>query len=82
MLLGFPVSGVNVENAHIPPGGGVALFTDGLIEDRDVLLEDNLERLRRLPVDPDPDKYSAQIINEFGSREDDVALIILNRHPA
>ncbi|QXJ23120.1 SpoIIE family protein phosphatase [Actinomadura graeca] len=82
VLLGFPLSDVRIERTAIPPGGVVALFTDGLIEDRDVPLTDNLERLRLMPLDDDLEKYCDQVLDEFGHREDDVALIVLRRDPA
>ncbi|WP_018655584.1 fused response regulator/phosphatase [Actinomadura flavalba] len=79
ILLGFPVSGVDVENTTVPPGGAVALYTDGLIEDRDVSLSDNLERLRQMPFGGDAEAYCDRVLGEFGHREDDVALIVLHR---
>ncbi|MFI6515535.1 SpoIIE family protein phosphatase [Spirillospora sp. NPDC050679] len=82
VLLGFPFSDVKVERTVVPPGGMVAMFTDGLIEDRGVLLTDNLERLRLMPLEDDLEKYSDRVLEEFGYREDDVALIVLRRDPA
>jgi len=35
-----------VERASLPPGGTLLLMTDGLVEDRHVLIDDNLEKLR------------------------------------
>ena len=67
------------------PGDGSAarsrhrLITDGLIEDRDVALSDNLERLRLMPFDIGLEKYSADVLAEFGHREDDVAMIVVCR---
>ncbi|WP_067474583.1 fused response regulator/phosphatase [Actinomadura hibisca] len=82
VLLGFPFSDVHVERTAVEPGGVVALFTDGLIEDRGVLLTDNLERLRLMPPEDDVEKYSDRVLDEFGHREDDVALIVLRRDPS
>ncbi|MFD0684293.1 fused response regulator/phosphatase [Actinomadura fibrosa] len=85
VLLGFPVEKVAIEEAVVPPGGTVVLMTDGLIEDRDIPLADNLERLRAVAVevggeaDGDPERFSDRVIAEFGHREDDVALIVLRR---
>ncbi|MEU5881452.1 fused response regulator/phosphatase [Spirillospora sp. NPDC047279] len=82
VLLGFPVSEVRVEHTTVPPGGVVALFTDGLIEDRGVPLTDNLDRLRLMRLDGDLEKYSDRVLDEFGHREDDVALVVLRRDPS
>jgi CheY-like chemotaxis protein len=81
VLLGFPVGEVGVQQTVVPPGGAVALFTDGLIEDRGVSLSENLERLRLMPFHIDLEKYSSKVLDEFGHREDDVALIVLRRDP-
>ncbi|RAY11563.1 serine/threonine protein phosphatase [Actinomadura craniellae] len=81
ILLGFPVDEVALEETEIPPGATAVLFTDGLIEDRGIPIDDNLERLRRLCTETEGDleTFRDRIIAEFGHREDDVALIALRR---
>ncbi|MQY08126.1 fused response regulator/phosphatase [Actinomadura macrotermitis] len=83
LLLGFPADQIALEETVVPPGGTVVLITDGLIEDRDVSLSVNLERLRVIAADVDDDleRYSDRIIAEFGHREDDVALVVIRRDP-
>jgi serine phosphatase RsbU (regulator of sigma subunit) len=82
MLLGTPVDDPHVEHAVLPPGGMILLFTDGLVEERRIALDDNLERLRRAAGDtrdPDLDAFADRILGLFGPREDDVALIAVRR---
>ncbi|WP_119732107.1 fused response regulator/phosphatase [Thermomonospora amylolytica] len=81
LLLGFPAEDISVEEVRVPPGGLVLLHTDGLVEDRGVPISDNLERLRVLAADADPDleAFSDRVLAAFGRREDDVAMIVLRR---
>jgi serine phosphatase RsbU (regulator of sigma subunit)/FixJ family two-component response regulator len=82
MLLGAPVDAPHVERVTLAPGGTILLVTDGLVEDRSSRLDDNLGRLRRAAADPRPeslDDFTDRILELFGAREDDVALIALRR---
>jgi serine phosphatase RsbU (regulator of sigma subunit)/FixJ family two-component response regulator len=82
MLLGTPIDDPHVEQAVLPPGGTILLFTDGLVEERRMALDDNLERLRRAAGDTrdaDLDAFTDRILGLFGPREDDVALIAVRR---
>jgi serine phosphatase RsbU (regulator of sigma subunit)/DNA-binding NarL/FixJ family response regulator len=82
MLLGTPVDHPHAERVTVPPGGMLLMLTDGLIEERQVALDDNLERLRLAalePGDPSLDAFTDRILALFGAREDDVALITLRR---
>ncbi len=81
MLLGTPIDDPHVEYAVVPPGGMVVLFTDGLVEDRDGALDDNLQRLRLAAAgaSSDIDAFTDHVLGIFGPREDDVALIALRR---
>jgi hypothetical protein len=57
-------------------------FTGGLVEDRGGALDDNLERLRVAALDASDtslDALNDRILELFGRREDDVALIALRR---
>ena len=65
-----------------PSGGTVLLFTDGLVEDRRVILDDNLEKLRATALraaDADVEDFANQVMSAFGPSEDDVAMIVLRR---
>jgi hypothetical protein len=81
VLIGFPADVVSVEHLVVPPGGAVVLITDGLVEDRGVPLDDNLDRLRLLckSMGGDIEEFSDRVLAEFGHREDDVALVVLRR---
>jgi hypothetical protein len=59
-------------------------MTDGLVEDRHVLLDDNLEKLRTVAQEvggADVEAFSNHLMSTFGPREDDVAMIALRRLP-
>ena len=45
-MLGLTRHEPHTETASLPTGGTVLLFTDGLVEDREVMLDANLEKLR------------------------------------
>jgi serine phosphatase RsbU (regulator of sigma subunit)/CheY-like chemotaxis protein len=82
MVLGLPRHEAHAETAHLPAGGTALLVTDGLIEDRDVPLDTNLEKLRvtaEAASEYDVETFSNAIISVFGFREDDVAMIVLRR---
>ncbi len=82
LLLGAPVDHPHVEPVMVPPGGTILLLTDGLIEDRHSMLDDNLERLRQAAAggpDQNLDAFTDRILALFGAREDDVALIAVRR---
>jgi serine phosphatase RsbU (regulator of sigma subunit)/DNA-binding NarL/FixJ family response regulator len=82
LLLGVPVDDAHTETVMLPPGGVVLLVTDGLVEDRYGGLDGNLERLRRVAEsagDGDLAAFTDQVLDIFGPREDDVALIALRR---
>jgi len=66
----------------LPAGGTALLFTDGLVEDRHVLLDDNLEKLRAgaaTAAGTDVEAFANQVLAMFGPREDDFALIAFRR---
>lgn len=82
LVLGLPHHEAHAETAHLPSGGTALLITDGLIEDRGVPLETNLEKLRvaaEAARDHEVETFSNEIISIFGVREDDVAMIVLRR---
>ena len=78
-MLGLTRHEPHVETASLPAGGTVLLFTDGLVEDRAVDLDDNLEKLRVAALqaaDADVEAFANQVMSAFGSSEDDVAMIV------
>jgi DNA-binding response OmpR family regulator len=82
LLLGMPVHKPHRSEAFLPPGGTMLLITDGLIEDRQVPIEDNMERLRAAAEEvagADVEAFGNHIMSLFGAREDDVAMIALRR---
>jgi serine phosphatase RsbU (regulator of sigma subunit) len=82
LLLGMPVHKPHTAEAFLPPGGTVLLITDGLIEDRQVAIEDNMERLRAAAEEvagADVEAFGNHLMSVFGAREDDVAMIALRR---
>jgi serine phosphatase RsbU (regulator of sigma subunit) len=81
LLLGMPMHEPHVERMSLPKGGSVLLMTDGLVEERGVFLDVNLEKLRATARDADGDveAFTNQLLSAFGPREDDVAMIALRR---
>src|SRR6516162_2304402 len=82
LLLGLPMHEPNVATAFLPPGGTLLLMTDGLVEDRGVFLDVNLEKLRVAAQEAsgaDVDAFSNHLMSIFGSREDDVAMVAVRR---
>jgi CheY-like chemotaxis protein len=82
IMLGLSRHEPHVETAVLPVGGTVLLFTDGLVEDRVVLLDDNLERLRAAAAGAaaaDVEAFANLLLSPFGPREDDVAMIAVRR---
>ena len=84
LLLGLPVHEPHVETTNLPPGGTLLLMTDGLVENRGEVLDDNLEKLRVAAAEvaaADIQAFSNHLMAVFGPREDDVAMIALRRIP-
>ena len=82
LMLGLTRHDPHVAKTSLPVGGTVLLFTDGLVEDRAVNLDDNLEKLRGVTLqaaDADVEAFANQVMSLFGSREDDVAMIAVRR---
>ena len=82
LMLGLSRHEPHTQTAFLPVGGTALLFTDGLVEDREVLIDDNLEKLRAAALqaaEADVEAFANQMIALFGSREDDVAMIVLRR---
>ncbi len=84
LLLGVPMHEPHVETTFLPVGGTVLLMTDGLVEERNVFLDVNLEKLRVAAQEvsgADVEAFSNHLMSIFGPREDDVAMIALRRTP-
>jgi serine phosphatase RsbU (regulator of sigma subunit)/FixJ family two-component response regulator len=82
LLLGLSRHEPHTETAFLPAGGTVLLYTDGLVEDRRVIIDENLEKLRTAAeqaADADVEAFANHVIALFGSSEDDVAMIALRR---
>jgi len=82
LLLGLPMHEPNVATTVLPPGGTLLLMTDGLVEDRDVFLDVNLEKLRVAAQEAggaDVEAFSNHLMAVFGPREDDVAMVAVRR---
>ena len=82
LVLGLPRHEPHTETAYLPAGGTALLITDGLIEDRNVPIDTNLEKLRvaaEAAGEHDAEAFSNEIMSLFGSREDDVAMVVLRR---
>jgi serine phosphatase RsbU (regulator of sigma subunit)/CheY-like chemotaxis protein len=82
LLLGLPFHDPHQHRTVLPAGGTMLLVTDGLVEERRVFMDDNLEKLRAaaaaasdLPVEA----FTNQLMALFGPREDDVAMIAIRR---
>jgi serine phosphatase RsbU (regulator of sigma subunit) len=84
LLLGLPMHEPHVERATLPPGGTLLLMTDGLVEERHIFLDVNLEKLRMAAQEvsgADVEAFSNHLMSAFGPREDDVAMIVVRRLP-
>jgi serine phosphatase RsbU (regulator of sigma subunit)/DNA-binding response OmpR family regulator len=82
LVLGLTRHEPHSETAVLPVGGTALLFTDGLVEDRKVFLDTNLEILRAAAAeaaDADVEAFANHVMSVFGPREDDVAMIVLRR---
>jgi serine phosphatase RsbU (regulator of sigma subunit)/CheY-like chemotaxis protein len=82
LMLGLARHEPHVETAALPVGGTALLFTDGLVEDRRVLLDHNLEKLRVAAGEAagrDVEAFANHVISLFGPSEDDVAMIAVRR---
>ncbi|WP_308250625.1 fused response regulator/phosphatase [Nonomuraea rhizosphaerae] len=83
LLLGVAAEDYTVERLVLPPGATMLLFTDGLVEDRDILLDISLEQARQVAetVEDDLEEFCDRLLATFGTREDDVAIVAIRRDP-
>ncbi|MEU9830028.1 fused response regulator/phosphatase [Streptosporangium sp. NPDC048047] len=84
LLLGVADETYRVDRVTLTEGESVLMFTDGLIEDRDKLLDESLEIVRSMAEasDEDLELFCDRLIRQFGAREDDVALVAFRRTKA
>jgi serine phosphatase RsbU (regulator of sigma subunit)/CheY-like chemotaxis protein len=82
LVLGLARHEPHEQTAALPVDGTALLFTDGLVEDRRVNINFNLDRLRSTAsraAGADAEAFANQVMSAFGSSEDDVAMIVLRR---
>ena len=82
LILGLPMHHAHVERTVLPAGATALLITDGLVEDRGGLFDENMEKLRRAAQEhsgTDLEAFTNHLMSLFGPREDDVAMIALRR---
>src|SRR5580698_5514102 len=82
LMLGLPIHDAHVERTLLPIGATALLITDGLVEDRRALLDDNMDKLLQAARDvsqSDIEAFINHLMALFGPREDDVAMIAVRR---
>ncbi|HTX28002.1 MAG TPA: SpoIIE family protein phosphatase [Streptosporangiaceae bacterium] len=82
LMLGLTRHEAHTQTVTLPAGGTALLFTDGLVEDRRVLIDHNLDRLRTIALqvaEADVETFANHVMSVFGSGEDDIAMIVLRR---
>ena len=82
LMLGLSRHEPHVETAFLPVGGTALLFTDGLVEDRrscSMTTWRSCASPRCQAADADVEAFANHLMALFGSREDDVAMIVLRR---
>lgn len=82
LLLGLVRHEPHIETVPFPAGSTALLFTDGLVEDRRVFLDDNLEKLRAAALEIsgiEVEAFANHLMSIFGHSEDDLAMIALRR---
>ena len=66
----------------LPPGCVLCLYTDGLVERREVVIDDNIEKLRKTVTARAPESVCADVMRGlvgFATPEDDVAVLVARR---
>ncbi|MEU7474741.1 SpoIIE family protein phosphatase [Lentzea sp. NPDC042327] len=86
-VLGAGTSPVPQHSAPLPPGASVVLYTDGLVERRDEVLDEGVHRLvsaTETAADLAPDALVQLIIDALLAKgqDDDVALVVARHLPA
>jgi serine phosphatase RsbU (regulator of sigma subunit) len=84
LILGLPMHHAHVQRMVLPVGATALLITDGLVEERRVLLDENMEKLRLAAGElsgTDLEAFTNHLMSLFGPREDDAAMIAVRRTP-
>jgi CheY-like chemotaxis protein len=82
LMLGLPMHTPHDERLILPAGATLLMFTDGLVEDRHTLLDENMEQLRLAAIEvsgSDLEAFTNHLMALFGPRGDDVAMIAVRR---
>ena len=84
--LGVMPGGYGEAVCQIEPGSTLVLYTDGLVEERGIPIDDGLERMRKAVLDgpDDPDALCDHVLKAMGRdgiASDDVALFVLRTVP-
>jgi phosphoserine phosphatase RsbU/P len=72
----------HVTDVPLPPGSVLCLYSDGLVERRGVVIDDNIERLRRAVTAGAPESVCVDVMRRlvaFATPEDDVAVLVVRR---
>jgi CheY-like chemotaxis protein len=78
LILGLPVHDPHVTHLVMAPGATLLMVTDGLVEERGVFLDQNMEKLRLAAQEvggAEVEAFTNHLMALFGPREDDVAMI-------
>lgn len=78
----MPMHDPHAETTFLPAGGTALLITDGLVEERRVLLDENLKKLRMAAQDvagAEVEIFINHLMSIFGAREDDIAMVAVRR---
>lgn len=78
------IDGRRSATLDLPDGALLALFTDGLVERRDVVIDEGLEQLRSIVVPAPPETVAARIMATMVGAHpasDDVALLVARHRP-
>jgi serine phosphatase RsbU (regulator of sigma subunit) len=82
-LLGIPVRPAAETELTIEVGDTLVLYTDGLIETRDAMFDDNLARLKAAcaTVERDLEAFASRLLADVGPHTpaDDIAMVIIRR---
>jgi serine phosphatase RsbU (regulator of sigma subunit) len=68
---------------NLPPGAVVCMYSDGLIERRNLVIDDNIEKLRRTVTANTPESVCTDIMRRligYEPPEDDVAVLVIRRN--
>ncbi len=82
--LGLALDGRTSGSVEVPPGALVALFTDGLVERRDIGLDDQLDKLLTAVTADPPEAVCARIMAAMVGNNpatDDIALLAVRHVP-